>query len=153
MKRNSQPQKIDFTFESIIFYPIEIPVFYKAIKSTQSMCLKNDNTDLKNYLTYLEPKFKVLLQNIYKGNISPINMVFHIYEISYICTLIDTYLIDGNLVLEKEKYLYEILERFEYLYYKHFSKIKHFNLYPITKKEYLLKEIQKEKENFFKTQQ
>lgn len=152
MKKNSQSQ-IDFTFESIIFYPVEIPVFYQAIKCAQAMHLKNDNTDLKSYLTYLEPKFKVLLQNIYKGKISPVNMVFHIYEIPYICALIDTCLIDANLSSKKSEYLYDVSDRFEYLYSKHFSKIRKFNLYPVAKKEHLLKEIQKEKENFFKIQQ
>lgn len=149
MKKNSQSQ-IDFVFESVVFYPIEIPIFYKVIKRINATCSDNNSTDLKNYLTYLEPRFKLLFQNISEGKISSINMIFHIYEVPYICVLIDTYLIDEKLPPEKEKYLYDILDRFEYLYYKHFSRIKPFCLYPITKKKYLLKEIQKEKKNFFK---
>lgn len=148
MKKNLQPQ-IDFIFESVVFYPIEIPIFYKAIKGIQAMCSENDSTDLKNYLTYLEPEFKELFQSISNGRISPVNVVFHIYEIPYICVLIDTYLINEELSPEKEKYLYDILDRFECLYYKHFSKIKAFSLYSIAKKKQLLKEIQKEKKNFF----
>ena len=104
MKKNSQSQ-IDFVFESVVFYPIEIPIFYKAIKRINATCSDNNSTDLKNYLTYLEPRFKLLFQNISEGKISSINMIFHIYEVPYICVLIDTYLIDEKLPPRKRKIL------------------------------------------------
>ena len=101
-------------------------------------------------LIYLEPKFEVLLRNIQEGKISSANIVFHIYEIPYLCALIDIYLSEKCLNNKEEEHLYEILERFEILYDKHYSDIKKFNFYPITKKVNLLREIQEEKDKFFK---
>lgn len=146
--KNSQLQ-IDFIFQSITFYPIEIPIFYKVIETVKSMYQDSSSEDFKKYLTYLESKFKPLFQSIRNGEISPVRMIFHIYELLYICILIDIYLIDNYLTAKEEKYLYEILDRFELFYYKYYPKIARFNLYPAKKRKYILREVQKEKARFF----
>jgi len=142
--------KANTIFETVVFYPIEIPIFYKAIKNVKSISEESDDIDLNVFLIYLEPKFEVLLRNIQEGKISSANIVFHIYEIPYLCALIDIYLSEKCLNNKEEEHLYEILERFEILYDKHYSDIKKFNFYPITKKVNLLREIQEEKDKFFK---
>lgn len=151
--KNSKMQ-IDFIFESITFYPSEIPIFYKVIKYIKSLYQGNTTKDFEKYLTYLESKFQPLFQNIREGKISSVNMVFHIYELPYVCVLIDSYLLEKNFELssKEERYIYDILDRFELPYFKHFPKIKKFNLCPIKRKKHILKEIQQEKEKFFNVQ-
>ena len=151
--KNSQSQ-IDFIFESIIFYPSEIHIFYKIIKNIKSIYKGNTTEDFEKYLIYLEDKFKPFFQNICDGKISSVNMIFHIYELLYVCAIIDAYMIENDFELtpKEEKYLQDILERFELLYYKYFSKIKKFCHYPIKRKKYILKKIQQEKERFFNVQ-
>lgn len=92
---NSKMQ-IDFIFESITFYPSEIPAFYKVIEYIKSLYQGNTTEDFEKYLTYLESKFQPLFQNIREGKISSVNMVFHMYELPYVCVLIASYLLEEN---------------------------------------------------------
>lgn len=147
--KNSKMQ-IDFIFESITFYPSEIPIFYKAVKYIKSLYQGNTTEDFEKYLTYLESKFQPLFQNIREGKISSVNMVFHIYELPYVCVLIDSYLLEKNFELssKEERYIYDILDRFELPYFKHFPKIKNLIFVLLKEKSIYLKKSSKKKKNF-----
>lgn len=92
---------------------------YKVIKYIKSLYQGNTTEDFEKYLTYLESKFQPLFQNIREGKISSVNMVFHIYELHYVCVLIGSCLLEKNFELssKEERYIYDILDRFELPYF------------------------------------
>lgn len=147
---NKRTFKTERIYEEMVFYPIEIPIFYKMIKQYKSTSQEFEDTDLYNYLTCLEPVIHKLFQKIKDGNVSSAHLVFHIYEIPYLCALIDAYLTEESIDEKDEKYLYDMMERIEALYYKHYSKIKKFNLCPTDRKKHIIQNIIKEKDEYFK---